>query len=243
MKVKLELFEGPLDLLLYLIRKDHIDIHNIPIARILEQYLQYLDLMRMLDINIASEYLVMAATLMHIKSRELLPQSEGQSGEEDEEDPRQELIRRLLEYKKFKEAAVTLGELEVKRREMFTRCVSSPDEVERFNEGPYFEASLFDLIAAFSKVLKEVPKGQFMEIIKDEFTVAEKLHELLHLLLERPKVIVGDLFKKAKSKLEIVAIFLAILELIRLKEAIVYQERLFGDIIIVRNDRNIEPRI
>ena len=166
-KVKLEVFEGPLDLLLYLIKKDEVNIYDIPIARITDEYLEYIELMKMLDINIASEFIVMAATLMQIKSRMLLPVEERVPEEEEEVDPREELVRQLLEYKKFKEAAVQLEELELKRAEVFTRA---PEEDSFDNENgdePFFEASLFDLIAAFSEALKGVSKEEFQEIIKD----------------------------------------------------------------------------
>ncbi|MBU1852515.1 MAG: segregation/condensation protein A, partial [Candidatus Omnitrophica bacterium] len=167
-KVKLEIFEGPLDLLLYLIKKSELDIYDIPIASITEQYLEYLELMRMLDLNIAGEFLVMAATLIHIKSKMLLPVEEKEVLPEEEEDPREELVRRLLEYKRFKEAAGVLQDLEGQRKEMFTKVgtVGPEDSGQQF-----FEASLFDLITALTRVLKDVPKDVFQEIVKDEFTV------------------------------------------------------------------------
>ena len=161
-KVKLDVFEGPLDLLLYLIKKNEIDIYDIPIASITEQYLEYIDLMRMLDLNIAGEFLVMAATLIHIKSKMLLPPDEKELLPEEEEDPREELVRRLVEYKKFKEVAGILQDLEGQRKKMFTRDI--PFEVEPGEV--FFEASLFDLITAFTRVLKDVPKDIFQEIIK-----------------------------------------------------------------------------
>ena len=166
-KVKLEVFEGPLDLLLYLIKKNEIDIYDIPIAEITEQYLEYLELMRMLDLNIAGEFLVMAAKLIHIKSKILLPPEEKEVLPEEEEDPREELVRRLLEYKRFKEVAGVLQDLEGQRKKMFTRATS----VEPGSEEKFFEASLFDLITALTRVLKDVPKEVFQEIVRDEFTV------------------------------------------------------------------------
>ncbi|PIW67316.1 MAG: segregation/condensation protein A, partial [Candidatus Omnitrophica bacterium CG12_big_fil_rev_8_21_14_0_65_42_8] len=183
-KVKLDVFEGPLDLLLYLIKKNEIDIYDIPIAAITEQYLEYLELMRMLDLNIAGEFLVIAATLIHIKSKMLLPPDEKELLPEEEEDPREELVRRLVEYKKFKEVAGILQGLEGQRKKMFTRDI--PFEVEPGEV--FFEASLFDLIAAFTRVLKDVPKEMFQEIIKDEFTVEQKVHDLLHMLVVTPVI-------------------------------------------------------
>ncbi|MBI3008382.1 MAG: segregation/condensation protein A, partial [Candidatus Omnitrophica bacterium] len=136
------------------------DICDIPIARITEQYLEYLELMKLLDLSIAGEFLVMAATLMHIKSRMLLPPEELEELEEEEEDPRAELVRRLLEYKKFKEAAKQLEERELGQRNVFTRVSPAEDE----EKGTFFEASLFDLISAFSKVIEGIPKEAFQEI-------------------------------------------------------------------------------
>jgi len=233
-KVKLEVFEGPLDLLLYLIKKNEIDIYDIPIAAITEQYLEYLELMRMLDLNIAGEFLVIAATLIHIKSKMLLPPDEKELLPEEEEDPREELVRRLVEYKKFKEVAGILQDLESQRKKMFTRDI--PFEVEPGEV--FFEASLFDLITAFTRVLKDVPKEMFQEIIKDEFTVERSMHDLLHMLVKTPVMSLFDLFKSAKNKPEIIATFLAVLELIRLKEIIVVQKQNFSDIEIIRNEKH-----
>jgi len=233
-KVKLDVFEGPLDLLLYLIKKNEIDIYDIPIAAITEQYLEYLELMRMLDLNIAGEFLVIAATLIHIKSKMLLPPDEKELLPEEEEDPREELVRRLVEYKKFKEVAGILQDLEGQRKKMFTRDI--PFEVEPGEV--FFEASLFDLIAAFTRVLKDVPKEMFQEIIKDEFTVEQKVHDLLHMLVVTPVISLFELFKNSKNKTEIIAMFLAVLELIRLKEIIVAQKKNFSDIEIIRNEKH-----
>jgi segregation and condensation protein A len=227
-KVKLDVFEGPLDLLLYLIKKNEIDIYDIPIATITEQYLEYLELMRMLDLNIAGEFLVIAATLIHIKSKMLLPPDEKELFPEEEEDPR------LVEYKKFKEVAGILQDLEGQRKKMFTRDIPfdvAPGEV-------FFEASLFDLITAFTRVLKDVPKDIFQEIIKDEFTVEQKVHDLLHRLVVTPAISLFELFKNSKNKTEIIATFLAVLELIRLKEIIVVQKQNFSDIEIIRNEKH-----
>ena len=233
-KVKLDVFEGPLDLLLYLIKKNEIDIYDIPIASITEQYLEYIDLMRMLDLNIAGEFLVMAATLIHIKSKMLLPPDEKELLPEEEEDPREELVRRLVEYKKFKEVAGILQDLESQRKKMFTRDIP----FEAAQGEVFFEASLFDLITAFTRVLKDVPKDIFQEIIKDEFTVEQKVHDLLHMLVKSPALSLFNLFSNSKNKQEIIATFLAVLELIRLKEILVVQNRNFSDIEIIRNEKN-----
>jgi segregation and condensation protein A len=240
-KVRLEIFEGPLDLLLYLVKKDHLNIYDIPIAKVTEQYLKYIELMRLLDLNIAGEFLVMAATLMQIKSKMLLPAEEVQVSEE-EEDPRAELVRRLLEYEKFKEVAETLRQREAGQQEIFKRPKSEANKIEAGGAGEvYFEASIFDLINAFTKALEEVPKELFYEVIKDEFTIEGKVHEILHLMMMESHKRVAELFAKAKNKMEIIVTFLAILELIRLKEIVIRQKGLFGEIEIMRNEENIIP--
>jgi segregation and condensation protein A len=196
--------------------------------------------MRFLDLTIAGEFLVIAATLVQIKSKLLLPAEENPLMQEEEQlDPREELLKKLLEYQKFKEMANNLRQLEAGRQNEFRRP-KTENLVEESQE-VFFEASLFDLITAFSKALKDVPKDIFLEVIKDDFTVDEKIHQLLHLLLVSPLISLGDLFSKAKNKMEIVATFLAILELIRLKEINIKQREVFGEIVIARNSNNIEP--
>ena len=238
-KVKLEVFEGPLDLLLYLIKKEEINIYDIPIARVTDQYLEYLNLMQLLDLKVAGEFLVVAATLMQIKSKMLLPPEERQLEEEEQEDPRQELVRRLLEYKRFKEAAGRLEELEQTQAEVFRRRVSPARLDFGQEQEEYFEASIFDLISAFSKVLKAIPKQAFLEVIQDEYPVEKKVHDLLHLLVSRPVLYFSKLFEKARSKTEVIATFLAILELIRLKEIVVRQKSSFEEIEIMRQGEHI----
>lgn len=239
-KIKLEIFEGPLDLLLYLVKKDHLNIYDIPISKVTDQYLAYIELMRMLDLNIAGEFLVMAATLLQIKSKMLLPPEEDQL-QEAEQDPREELVKRLLEYERFKEIADDLRQKEISQQDVFKRA--SPQEL-----GPspkeseiYFEASIFDLISAFSKALQDVPKEIFYEVIKDEFTIEEKVHQILHLLLVKDSIALSELFGQTKNKIEIVVMFLAILELIRIKEIVARQKELFDEIEITRNKENIVP--
>jgi len=240
-KIKLEIFEGPLDLLLYLVKKDHLNIYDIPIAVVTEQYLKYMDIMRLLNLNIAGEFLVMAATLMQIKSKMLLPIEESQEAQQEQEDPRAELVKRLLEYEKFKEIAQTLREKETGQRDVFKRPKSIEQEIPEDNREVYFEASLFDLITAFSTALEGVPKEVFYEVIKDEFTVESKVHDILHMLLISASLRLSELFSKAKNKMEVVVAFLAILELIKLKEIVARQKGLFQEIEIVRNKENIIP--
>ncbi len=234
-KVQLPVFEGPLDLLLYLIKKDEINIYDIPISKITEQYLEYLEMMKLLDLDIAGEFIVMAATLMQIKSRMLLPEDKAEEELKEEQDPREELVRRLIEYKKFKEVASELKGLHQKQKDAFTRNPGLPKPEPGEKDDTYFEASLFDLITAFSKVLKDVPKEAFHKVVKDEFTVSDKIHDVLHYLTEKPKLYFSELFKKARNKHEIVSIFLALLELVKLKEVVVVQSAPFAEIEVIRN--------
>jgi len=240
-KIRLEMFEGPLDLLLYLVKKDHLNIYDIPIAKVTQQYLEYINLMQLLDLNIAGEFLVMAATLMQIKSKMLLPAEE--SVEDEQEDPRAELVKRLLEYEKFKQIAEQLREKEITQQDVFKRPKTEPpaDTKEEGKKEVYFEASIFDLISAFSRALKDIPKEVFYEVIKDQFTVEQKVHEILHLLLVEPEVKLSTLFSTVKSKMEIIVVFLAVLELAKMKEIIARQDAAFAEITISRNKENIIP--
>lgn len=241
-KLRLEMFEGPLDLLLYLIKKNDIDIKDIPIAEITEQYLHYIEMMKMLDLDLVGDFLVMAATLMQIKSRMLLP-PDPSTVEQPAEDPREELIRRLQEHQKFKEIAEELKLRELARQELFARRLD-PEKLRELKEDAqevYFEATLFDLISAFSEALKRRPEEIIHEIVKDEFTVDKKIHEILHRLLDRPSILLTELFQQAQGKMEIIVTFLAVLELIRLREILAIQKRLFDEIIILRNKENVVP--
>lgn len=241
-KLKLEIFEGPLDLLLYLIKKDDIDINDIPISQITEQYMQYISMMKMLDLDVVGDFLVMAATLMQIKSRMLLPPDPNEQPEE-ELDPRDELARRLLEYKKFKEIAEALKEKETLRQDFFGRNID-PEALQQLREESkeiYYEASLFDLISALSEALKKAPEEVIHEIITEEFTVEKKLHDILHLLLKESTIRLQDLFERSRTKIEIIVTFLAVLELIRIKELIAVQKGVFGEIEIMRNQQKIIP--
>ena len=237
-KVKLEVFEGPLDLLLYLIKKEELNIYDIPITRVTGQYLEYLGLMEVLDLDIAGEFLVMAATLMQIKSRMLLP-PDPEGLETEEADPRAELVKRLLEYKAFKEAADRLRGFEFERSKLFTRTGVEPEADP--GDLSVVDVSLFELLNAFTKVLKNLPKDVIHEVVKDEFTVAEKVHQIFNLLAKQATVRFSDLFKSAKNKSEVITTFLALLELVRLREVRVRQDAHFEDIVISRNSKIIEP--
>ena len=229
-KVSLDMFEGPLDLLLYLIRREEVEIFDIPIVKITDQYIRYLDLMRMLDLDIASEFLVMAATLLHIKSRMLLPPEERPVEEqiEEDEDPRMALVRQLLEYKKFKEAAGFLSGREIEQHNIFPRYVDRTFLPEP-TDSPLTEVSIFDLIGAFSEVLKRVT-GEPREIDEEIYTVADKIVAIMEMLKARAAIRFSELFQDALIRTEVVVTFLALLELIRLKKIQAHQPSAFAEI-------------
>lgn len=234
-KVRLEIFEGPLDLLLYLISKDEIDIYDISIERITKQYLKYLDSFKLLNIDLASEFIVMAAKLMYIKSRTLPPKSE-QPPEEDaeEDDPRWELIRQLIEYKKFKDAA---GELALRAREQENYFVHSPEKTEAPDPeaAPLAQISIFDLIRAFQGVLKRFEETHDLgDIVDDRFTVHDKIDLLLDRLQPGQSMSFQSLFASATTKSEVIVTFLAVLELMKLNQLVVLQDQILGDIEIER---------
>ena len=216
---RLEGFEGPLDLLLHLIQKNELDIFNIPIALITEQYLEYLQLMKVLNLDIAGEYLLMASTLLHIKSRMLLPRSS--EGEEEEKDPRAELVRRLLEYQKYKQAAGELEKRPLLDRDVFIRLTpteSREDEEERI------EVSLLDLLEAFREVLKRVKPEAIHEVILEQLSVEDKIEEILSLLeKENRSMSFHRLFPEEASRRVVVVTLLAILELVKMKRIRIFQ--------------------
>lgn len=238
-KVQLEIFEGPLDLLFYLIKREELDIHHIPIARITEQYLEYINLMRMLNLDLAGEFLVMAATLMHIKSRMLLPKGELREDEEDE-DPQAELVKQLIEYQKFKEMAEKLDKRQIQQEDIFIRGKDESMKLAQ-KEGFLLEANLFDLINAFSKILTTVSEESFAEIIEDEATVNEKIRDILDLLRRQISLNFTRLFVGLATKVEMVVTFLALLELIRLKEVKIRQAQRFGEIRVYKR-QGLEDR-
>ncbi len=233
-KVKLEIFEGPLDLLLYLIKKDEITIYDVSIERITKQYLDYIGTFQALNIELASEFIVMAANLMYIKSRELLPQVQQPPEEDaDEEDPRWELIRQLVEYKKFKDAAQFLGHQEVRADEFFA---TSPEPLDLSALPPAVgEVGIFDLIRAFQKVLKRFENTtNIREIVSDRYTVADKIEHLLDTIVIGTKVRFESLFSDAASRVEVIVTFLAVLELMKLNHLMVEQEQMLGEIVVHR---------
>ena len=234
-KVKLEFFEGPLDLLLYLIKKDEIDIYDIPIERITKQYLEYMEMFKILDLDVAGDFVVMAANLIYIKSRFLLPKDQ-QPPEEtaEEDDPRWELVRQLIEYKKFKDAAAHLQQCELTQENLFSRVPEKPDfEAER----PIGEVSIFDLINAFNGILKRLNKTEDLrQIFEENYTVSDKIELIMKLTAGGIPLKFSELFASVASRTEIVVTFLALLELIRLKQLRAVQRDTFGEIELVKSD-------
>jgi segregation and condensation protein A len=241
-KVKFEVFEGPLDLLLYLIKKEEVDIYEVNLTRLATQFIEYIETMRLLDLEVAGEFLVMAATLMYIKSRELLPvdQQVQVEGEEDGDDPRWELIRQLVEYKKFKDAAAQLAVLEARQEAIFPRV---PAKLEFEVESPTrSEASVFDLINAVNSVLQRFnQRPEQRDIFEDKWTVSEKIEHLMRAISEQSRIKFSDLFAGVTSRSEVVVTFLALLELIRLKQLVAMQTQAFGEIEICRPVPVLEP--
>jgi len=217
---RLEGFEGPLDLLLHLIQKNELDIFNIPIAVITEQYLEYLQLMKVLNLDMAGEYLLMASTLLHIKSRMLLPKPS--EGEEEEEDPRAELVRRLLEYQRYKQAAGELERRPMLDRDVFVRLI--PEELEEIPEEEKIEVNLFELLEAFRKILERARSEAVHEVALEPLSVEDKIQEILELLQrENRSTAFHRLFPEMASRRLIVVTLLAILELVKMKRIRIFQ--------------------
>lgn len=232
-QVRIENFEGPLDLLLHLIKKNEINIYDIPIALIAQQYLEYVEAMKDLNLNVAGEFLVMAATLLQIKSKMLLPVDEAAEDEEDGPDPREELVRRLLEYKTYKEAARQLDGQEKMWRDIFSREQGPPEPAEA-DETLLENVSLFDLVDALQGILDRNPGKKLIEILPDNLTVRERMNVILELLEGKDAVAFVDLFEQSCHRLVVIVTFLAMLELIRLRVARVFQAETFGPILVSR---------
>jgi segregation and condensation protein A len=233
-RIHLPLFDGPLDLLLYLIKREKIDIHDIPIAPITRQYMEYLDLMRELNLDVAGEFMVMAATLIHIKSKMLVPIAPTEAaGEEEAVDPREELVQRLLEFQRYKEAAGMLHQQAQIRAAQWTR----PDTVlPRFDDAgeEMLEAGLYDLIAAFKELLDRRKALLAHEVEGEGPPVEQRMDDLLALVREGESIEFLELFASLATKAEMIVTFLALLELIRLKRVRVYQRGMFGPIRVFR---------
>ncbi len=227
--IKIDNFEGPLDLLLHLIRKNEMNICDIPIAEITRQYLAIIDAMQSLNLDIAGEFLLMASTLVHIKSRMLLPQSEDDVSEEDEEDPRAELVRRLLEYQKYKEAATDLDLLPILGREVFARKFSSP-ELAALEEDEFQAVGLYDLVEALRGLIRNVPEASYHDVTFEQLSVTDRINQIMSQLAGKESISFAELFSPSPSRHEVVVSFLAMLELVKLRMLRLLQSVRFGTI-------------
>jgi segregation and condensation protein A len=240
--VKLSLFEGPLDLLLYLVNKAEVDIVKIPVAQIAEQYLQYLDMMRELNIDVAAEYLYMASTLIRLKARELLPPVDGETVEEEEGIyNKQQLIDQLLEYKKYKEAAISLRRNEADQIGCYTRGAPDQSCGEASTDEGYFIGSItvFDLITAFRRILeRSIPGNNYHVVNADDVKIDDRIEHVISFLEDTGEVRFEELFASDTRKIVLVVTFMAILELIKMGEICFRQEEQFGAIFVKRLQKN-----
>jgi segregation and condensation protein A len=228
LKLYLGDFAGPLDLLLYLIRQEQVDIYDIPVARITNEYLRYIQAMKQLDITVAGEFLVMAAQLIEIKSKMLLPSDPlDVAGEEDGEDPRKDLIERLLEHQKFKAAAQMLWSRATVEQGVFTRA---PIETDKSN--PEVSVGVFDLLKVFQEILSRKKQEALMEIERDEVTMAQMLERLRNMILSAGELNLRQFFERTESRRELVLAFLSVLELVRSADVNLVQRSTFGDIVL-----------
>ncbi len=238
-RVKLDIFEGPFDLLLFLIRKNEVDIYDIPIAKITDQFLEYIEAMKILDLDVAGDFIEMVAILMHIKARLLLPKPVGAEVDEAE-DPRTELVERLIEYKRFKEASYELNELEEERRKLFPRKYFDfiPKQEDISDEEYLDKVTLFDLILAFRKAIENMPKVTHHEVKKIDVTVEQQSEYIMNLLQEKKMILFQDLMRRLKEKIVIIVTFIALLDLIKNGLVDARQSDMFEDIRIKRREGN-----
>jgi segregation and condensation protein A len=237
-KIKLDAFEGPLDLLLHLIKKNEMDIYAIPIALITEQYLGYIEMMQELNLDVAGDFLVMASTLIHIKSRTLLPRPDPTQDDEDNEDPRETLVRRLLEHQKYKAAAELLHERETLRSAQFMRPDGRVADAAGDEYEPELEVDLFSLLAAFRGVLERASRRPNMVLPPEQISIEDRMHQLLARLSETEACGFEDLFSDGDgSRPFMIVTFLALLEMIRLKLIRVFQSGGFGAIRVYKRAR------
>ena len=244
-RITLPEFEGPLDLLLYLIKRDKIDIHDIPIAPITRRYMEYLELMQQLNLDVAGEFMVMAATLIHIKSKMLVPVDPTEAaGDEEHEDPRDALVQRLLEFQRYKEAAGVLHQQAQIRAATWTRPASALPALDDAGE-EMLEAGLFDLISAFKDLLERRKTLLAHEVADAGKSMDQRMAELLDLIREGQSLDFLELFAAQETKADMIVTFLALLELIRLKQVRVYQRGMFGPIRVFRpvgpEARDLQP--
>jgi segregation and condensation protein A len=230
-RIKLDIFEGPFDLLLYLIRKHEIDIYDIPIHMITQQFLEYLEIMKMLDLEIAGEFIEVVAILMNIKARMLLPRPPGIS-EEEYEDPRAELVERLIEYKRFKDAAGELSGYEEKQRRLYPRSFFQKIEIDQEEDPDAYmrDVSLFDLLLAFKRAMDNMPKVTYHEVKRIDVTIEEQTTYLAERLKKQEMILFSELMAELREKIIVVVTFLALLEMVRAGKIIVRQSEIFDDI-------------
>ncbi len=242
-KIRIPDFEGPLDLLLFFIRRDELDVYNIPIAYITREFLSYIRVMQMLDLELAGEFIVMAATLMHIKVRLLLPRVESEEGEE-EIDPRAELTQRLLEYKRYKESAEELQKLELEQRERHYRGLFKYDvkKTPVVNDEDVLEdVTMYQLIKAFQRAMMNIPKKTVHEVRVIPWSIEEQGHWLMKRFDNRPKYNFLEIMRAMKEKVQVVVTFIALLELIRAQRIRIEIFGQFNDFDIIRNEDAAEP--
>lgn len=227
-EIKLDVFEGPLDLLLYLIKKNEIDICDIPVALITDQYLQYLEIMRSLNLDLAGEYLVLASTLIYIKSQMLLPRPETEDSE-DEQDPRGELVQQLLEYQSYKEVALCLDRRLILERDVFKRAYPLPEVDEDGDDDAVdIELTVFDLISAFQRIVSQMDKEEYLEIKAEKVSLADRINEIMEKLTGVQNLVFQDLFEGLADRRMIIYTLLAVLELMKLRMIKVFQAGPFG---------------
>jgi segregation and condensation protein A len=229
LEVHLEMFEGPLDLLLFLIKKNDLDIYNIPISQITKEYLVYLELMKELNLEMAGEFLVLAATLMAIKAKTLLPSQEAEENEGP--DPRAELVAKLVEYQKFKQAAAFLEKRADEFKDVFYRGVPTFDESEKS-----LSISMFDLMDALREVLDRAEDADKKEVLGEEFPIEEKIAKIMHLLQRASSVSWEEIFADERKRRGIISCFLALLELTKLQKIFIRQDENFGKITIFKKE-------
>jgi segregation and condensation protein A len=231
-EIQLDVFQGPLDLLLHLIEKNEIDIYNIPIALITDQYLGYIHTIQMLNLEMVGDFLVMAATLMQIKAKMLLPQTNvSEDDNPEEEDPRLELAHKLIEYKKIKEASLSLQALEGQQLKIYTRTSGEFADLKVVPDGdPLKNLSIWDLMDAFKTVLDSLDVKPIAAVPKEEISIRQRMTEIFDLLTQEKKVFFKTVFKNLKTKIALITCFLAVLELMRLHKISAYQDDIFGEI-------------
>jgi segregation and condensation protein A len=232
-KAELDGIKGPLGVILYLIKRDNLDIYDIPIAKITKDYLGYLDLMEKFHIEVAGEFFVLAATLMRIKAQMLLRR------DDEQDDPREELVRNLLEYKKMVEAARNFQEMESERSRVFSRPV--PDREKEFRGEPVFELNLYEVMRAFREIMTEFEASEVSEIEPEAFTIEEKIEVIMSAIESRGQVTFQELFSGSRSRLEVVVTFIALLELMKRTNITARQESAFGELWIYMSEEPAEP--